>query len=186
MGWPEKRHIALKASAQFYETGKPCVNGHIAPRYTIGRACTACTKAYHQTSRGRTSSERWFKELPYQEKLIAWARHRCKYRGVEFAITAGDISWPTHCPALGVELIYSSQKNKTEEYWRTVTIDRVDNSKGYIPGNVFAISRRANTIKAAYSLEQISGVAEYIRSALSNDGKRELRGVSKEHERHEI
>jgi len=156
----------MKEGAKFYSTGRPCVNGHIAPRYAIGRACTECTRAYHKTLRGRTTSERWFNSLPYQEKLIAWARRRCKYRArLEFSITAADLSWPTYCPALGVELIYGTRTKGSEEFWRTVTLDRLDNSKGYVPGNVFAISRLANTIKAAYSLEQLSGVVRYMEKA---------------------
>jgi hypothetical protein len=84
---------------------------------------------------------------------------------LEFSITAADLSWPTYCPALGVELIYGTRTKGSEEFWRTVTLDRLDNSKGYVPGNVFAISRLANTIKAAYSLEQLSGVVRYMEKA---------------------
>ena len=33
-----------------YFTGKPCVNGHIATRYTSSGACTACDASTHRTN----------------------------------------------------------------------------------------------------------------------------------------
>lgn len=35
---------AEKAREKFYFTGRPCIRGHISPRYTIGGRCVACAK----------------------------------------------------------------------------------------------------------------------------------------------
>lgn len=39
------RAEALASGSARYFTGKPCSRGHIAPRYTAGRACSECSKA---------------------------------------------------------------------------------------------------------------------------------------------
>lgn len=55
------------------------------------------------------------------------------------------------CPYTGVELTVPklSQPRSTD-----LTIDRIDNSKGYIPGNVMAISRAANNFKSIFENPQ--------------------------------
>lgn len=57
-------------------------------------------------------------------------------------ITFGDIEWPSVCPILGIELdYYVAGKENSAEF------DRIDSTKGYIKGNVWVISRRANRVK---------------------------------------
>lgn len=38
-----KRYDAMDAGAQYYETGIPCKNGHIAKRLTETGSCVECT-----------------------------------------------------------------------------------------------------------------------------------------------
>ena len=47
----------------------------------------------------------------------------------------------------------------------TPTLDRIDNSKGYVQGNVAWISFRANQAKSDTTAEEIRGLAEYIENA---------------------
>ena len=42
------------------------------------------------------------------------------------------------------------------------SLDRWDNTKGYIPGNVFVISMRANMLKSNVSREEILQIAKYV------------------------
>lgn len=49
-----KRSEAIKSKIPKYDTGKPCVNGHISLRYTTSGACIACARLiqsdiYHET-----------------------------------------------------------------------------------------------------------------------------------------
>ncbi len=44
------------------------------------------------------------------------------------------------------------------------TIDRVDNTKGYIPGNVAVISYRANCLKRDSSLDELIKLVDYVKS----------------------
>ena len=41
------------------------------------------------------------------------------------------------------------------------TIDRWDNAKGYVPGNCYVISLRANQLKGNATAEELRAVADY-------------------------
>lgn len=72
--------------------------------------------------------------------LTLVAKSRALKRDVEFSITEDDFEIPEKCPILGVEFNYGT------EY--AMSLDRKDNSKGYIPGNVWIISKKANSMKS--------------------------------------
>lgn len=89
---------------------------------------------------------------------LAQLRRNAKKRGQEFSVTMKDfLPLPTHCPVLNVELDYSGAGTRN-----AASIDRTDCSKGYVPGNVVVMSRRANTLKNDASREELRKVLEYI------------------------
>lgn len=75
-----------------------------------------------------------------------------------------DVQWPTHCPALGVELSYARGGGLSP---LAPSFDRIDPALGYVPGNVAIISFRANSIKQNASPEEIRAVASWL-EAVSN------------------
>lgn len=81
-----------------------------------------------------------------------------KKRGWEWNITPTDLEWPTHCPVFGIELNWFALRLSED----SPTIDRIDNTKGYIPGNVMIISWRANRIKNDGTLEEHQMICEYL------------------------
>ena len=112
-----------------------------------------------------TSTKRWrrWKDQHPKSHLLNRAKLRAKKRGIPFALTVNDIEWPTHCPVLGFELDYN--KTPSGSRWRLENIpslDRRDNSLGYVPGNVFVISYRANTLKRDASLIEIKALLAYM------------------------
>ena len=76
----------------------------------------------------------------------------------EFSILINDIQWPTHCPILGIELDYFAD-HRVEN---SVSFDRLDPTKGYIPGNVIITSWRANRIKNDGTAEEHRRIACFI------------------------
>jgi len=101
-----------------------------------------------------------------QHTMVQRCKHSAKGRGIEFTITRNDLVWPTHCPVLGVKLSYTRDKKKPQRD-NYPTLDRWDNTKGYVPGNVFVISWRANRIKWHCSPDELEAVARYARSGLT-------------------
>lgn len=89
--------------------------------------------------------------------LINVARSRAKRKGIEFRIGVADITVPDRCPVFGTVLVVGDggvSKNSP-------TIDRIDNSKGYVPGNVVVVSFRANTIKSDATVSDLRRVADF-------------------------
>jgi len=70
-------------------------------------------------------------------------KQNCKYGKWDWDIELSDVACPTHCPILGVELDWFADKRQEN----SPSLDRLDNNKGYVKGNVVIISWRANRIK---------------------------------------
>lgn len=108
--------------------------------------------------------------VPFRTHLCARARLRGRKNGLEATIMAADLEWPTHCPVLGIELDYpvrsGMRKNRVvQANWPS--LDRFDNAMGYVRGNVFVISYRANTLKNSAKLEEIEAIVNYMKDRLS-------------------
>jgi len=76
-------------------------------------------------------------------------------------IDFGDLDFPTHCPILGIELDYFAEQ--TQE--NSPSFDCLDPSKGYVVGNVFIISWRANRIKNDGTAQEHRAIASFIEKA---------------------
>ena len=77
-------------------------------------------------------------------KLLKDAKLRAKKRNMEFNITEDDVFIPKYCPLLGIPIYLDVKINGRDN---SPSLDRIDNTKGYIKGNVWIISNRANSIK---------------------------------------
>lgn len=91
-------------------------------------------------------------------RLFSVAKYRAKQKGIKFTIKREEIEVPTHCPILGIKLKYNEGKRGDSTY----SLDRVDNSKGYVKGNVAVISWRANRLKNNLSPKEIKAVYQYL------------------------
>lgn len=93
--------------------------------------------------------------------LFNAAKKRAKKRGLEFSITLDDIVFPQTCPIFNTPLDILIQDRKAS-YLNAASLDRIDNSKGYIKGNVSVISRKANRVKSDLSVDQIKSLLQYM------------------------
>lgn len=92
--------------------------------------------------------------------MVGSTRRNVKKNGYPHSITYSDIlPLPTHCPVFGIELTYGGTGRPLSS---SATVDRVDNSKGYIPGNVQVISNRANSMKRDATIEDITQLWLYM------------------------
>lgn len=79
-----------------------------------------------------------------------------KGKGVSWNISPEDIIINEYCPFLGTKLVYApTKKSKVKLDDVSASNDRFDNSKGYVKGNVWVISRLANAMKNAASIDQL-------------------------------
>lgn len=121
-------------------------------------------KRRHRERRGRQPYDK-DNTAPFRSHLCARARQRGRRRGLKATITPADLAWPSHCPVLGIKLDYPARNGMrgdqcVQPNWPS--LDRWDSTKGYVPGNVFVISFRANSLKNSATYEEILKVAKYL------------------------
>lgn len=110
-----------------------------------------------------------FKNLIYSQKRESrlrnfvhsmWkaAKKRASERDLEFNIEESDIVIPDVCPILEVPLKFGTKGN----YDYSPSLDRIDNTKGYIKGNIQVISKKANTMKNSATLQELQTFCKNI------------------------
>lgn len=91
--------------------------------------------------------------------LWAVAKKRAKKFSIPFDIEVSDIKMEPYCPITGVELDVLTNKSSTG-----MSLDRVDNTKGYVKGNVAIISRKANRLKGDGTINDFRKIIQYMES----------------------
>lgn len=94
--------------------------------------------------------------------LINQARYRAKKLGQEFTIIKEDLNIPEYCPIFGISLFFSGGKRTKNSF----SLDRVDNSIGYVKGNVRVISFWANQMKGDMSIAQVESLLKYMKGEI--------------------
>lgn len=93
--------------------------------------------------------------------MLSGAKRRAKRRGVPFNITAEDIQIPTVCPILGMPLEPNHDGTHLSNP-NSPSLDCVDPTLGYVRGNVWVISQRANLIKNNATPEELMLLATKV------------------------
>lgn len=119
---------------------------------------TETNKKYYNKEKALKLTKLYLK-TNYVQRLLYSAKARAKKRGLEFTIEPKDIQLTDNCPYLGIPFtnIYGKGRIKTN-----LSLDRIDNTKGYIPGNVEVISLQANIMKNDASREELIAFAKTI------------------------
>ncbi len=99
-----------------------------------------------------------------QRKKFRGKKVNAIQKGIEWDINFGDLEWPTHCPVLGIELNYFNEFRDEN----SPSFDRKDCSKGYVKGNVYIISYRANRIKNNGTAEEHAAIAKWMSDSSSH------------------
>ena len=101
--------------------------------------------------------------------LLISAKERAVKKGIEFSIGYEDIAIPKRCPVLGIKIDrfsdYVTQSNLSRA--SSPSLDRLNNSKGYIKGNVLVMSYRANVLKGQGTYKQHKQIAKWMRNFLN-------------------
>lgn len=119
--------------------------------------------AYEQWKAIQRAKSRERRLRDWRKSVVYSACKRGEKMGLGGTITVDDIIWPTHCPVLGIELVYPEKGCGHAYKFNRPSLDRWDNTRGYIPGNVFVISMRANSLKSNATAAELQAVALYAR-----------------------
>lgn len=171
---------------------KPYYNFPVASKGKYGRswACTDCTGKYtfnelrnlrnttdEEYHRKRCLQRNESKRKNFIHNMWKSAQKRAQKHGLSFNIEETDIVIPSICPILEVPFKYGTKG----DYKYSPSIDRIDNTKGYIKGNIQVISSLANTMKNAASFEELQKFCTNIlRYSLSNGEKEPIEPEDKE------
>jgi len=112
---------------------------------------------FARSSQGKEIRKKWLVENKWYP-LLKRARQRAKDMGQEFCIDKNDIVIDEKCPVLGIVFVLDSDKLIDA----SPTLDRIDNTKGYVKGNVCVISNRANVIKNSGSITEHKRIVDYM------------------------
>lgn len=98
--------------------------------------------------------------------LVNNATQRARRKGIDFSITVADFIAITHCPILGLKLDFNKIGKGAAD--NSPSIDRIDPSKGYVPGNVWIISSKANAMKSNATLAELELLVVKLREKMES------------------
>jgi hypothetical protein len=97
--------------------------------------------------------------MPWEKQPIKPCKHgHC-------TITIHDIVIPEFCPLLGIRL--EPGKGTGGAKAASPSLDKIRPELGYVPGNVWVISHRANVIKSDATLSELRMLVERLGNVLS-------------------
>lgn len=116
---------------------------------------------YNINNKDKIKLYRDSKRYNHELYLYKLAYKRAKATNIEFDIDIEDIIIPKICPYLNIEI--TNIPNTTRNYIKSnASIDRIDNTKGYIKGNIQIISTYANFLKKDATVKELQSFADGI------------------------
>jgi hypothetical protein len=91
--------------------------------------------------------------------MLKYAKYRAKLKKLDFDLTPKDIVIPKTCPVLGIPIYPYSLSNSP-------SLDRIDNTKGYTKDNVVIVSFKANRMKGAATLDELSRLVNFYKNLM--------------------
>ncbi len=92
------------------------------------------------------------------QSLLYDARRRAKWRGELCDLEPADLRIPERCPLLGIQIFVAGGKPTDN----SPSVDRIDPDRGYVKGNVWVVSWRANRIKNDATLDELRQIVRAL------------------------
>lgn len=149
-------------------------NNKFYPRLRVVKERKSYTKQYsynYQSLSEDIKNEKWIKSITkndilalipakkelnhnilYLSNLLADSKRRAKRDGLEFDITRQYLEWlyskNSNCVLTNIPL------SLNKGYMNSISIDRIDNNKGYIRGNIQLVCKSINHMKNIHTNEE--------------------------------
>lgn len=131
----------------------------------LDNQCKSCRNTYAQLN----------PVMVITRNMLGSAKRTARKKSVPFDIDIDFIrkmvgenaQFASHCPIFKTRLEWSCRRSDTNgPLPNSPSIDRIDPAKGYVKGNVWIISNRANTIKSNATHEELKLVTEAVGRAI--------------------
>jgi hypothetical protein len=142
------------------------------------RSCKSKQSSNYYVNGGKEKVRSYNKLNPVKvitAQLVRDARERARDKCLPFDIdlyyirsmVGNNAELSSHCPVFGIPLEWSCQRNQGRgPHPYAPSIDRIDPERGYVKGNVWIISYRANTIKSNATHEELKLVTKAVGKAI--------------------
>lgn len=153
-------------SKEFYHKHKERLKKENAAYYQDNKIkVSSRCKEYRLKNKHRyaeLSLRRLHKDMKDNPSQLIYRRtkSRAKIKGIEFDLEPQDIIIPEFCPVLGIKLEFGNRMTAP-------SIDRFDTDKGYVKGNIYIISGRANMIKNCGTLQEHEAIVQWMKDHLT-------------------
>ena len=121
---------------------------------------------------GKVQNQRWKEKISvlgsdaFFTDRLSTIRLRAKEKGFDFNLTKQYLKdiYPkdNKCPALGIEFKVGTEGGRAT----SPSVDRIDNSKGYIKGNIIWVSSLANMIMTSATPQQVLDVGKFFKNQM--------------------
>lgn len=98
-------------------------------------------------------------------RIFHSAKRRAAKLNLPFDLVLSDIVIPDTCPILGIPIVPA----KHSITLNSATLDKIIPSRGYVRGNVWVISHKANKMKSNHTIETLELFLSKIREQLSEN-----------------
>jgi hypothetical protein len=132
---------------------KPLNEYYAAPRNKDGKVsnCKSCYKQIRKDYKIPTT-------YTPEQKMLKRSQSRARKKGFEHNIELSDIHIPDKCPLLNIPLVVGTECATDN----SPSLDRIDPNMGYVKGNVWVISNKANSIKNNATSEELTLIARNL------------------------
>jgi hypothetical protein len=111
------------------------------------------------------TGKKWRRENP-KATWLGGAKQRAKDKGIPWDNDISDIVIPDFCPILGIPLFRGVGKHSPN----SPSLDKFIPSLGYVKGNRWVISYRANIMKSDATLEEIVLLGKWAQDEIDRRG----------------
>lgn len=164
----EANKESIKAKRKkYYEENKSKIKSTVSDyRKANPEKIKSCAKSHRESNKEKIAkAKRTARNNNFEKAIYTQAKRRAALKGIEFNISLNDIIIPEMCPLLGVPFIPGTKNN----YKYTPSIDRVDNTKGYIKGNIRIITMLANSMKNSASEKELLNFSKNIMKYVNDE-----------------
>lgn len=113
----------------------------------------------------------------YIRRMLSQAKSRAKKEGLPFNLDSSDIPIPEVCPILGTKLNLKMPNRgdcgDSIKNFDSPSVDKIIPQLGYVKGNVWVISYRANTIKNNCTFDEIEKLYKAMKLKLREPNNNE-------------